>query len=330
MVQTETGTADIHAQAQALEQLLTCPAIEGTRVKAPSLGSLLAWDDFLGCARQWNITGLESIQIEACVTTLASQEMAIAEDIELGLTLWRHMKTHHVPQVALECSPICNDLQLTQWPVDMLLTKGDPRMPGDDGYVTQERYLRIAPEVFQMARSHRYILSISHEPALEQFYESQQIPLRAQLLGSRFLFLPFHLSYKERCIEMLQHLQQHPFLMQELLAADFSLLIACDSRQTRRTLTERDIIEVGLKPWLAPWSQHGRPRFFVLDGAPQLWLMDMAQAILAPCETVGIEWARRWDVPIISPGQEEQLLHLSLGASLVEAVRWLLENPHAK
>lgn len=321
MAQIDTTSTDLHPQAQALEQLLTLPAIEGTRVKAPSLGSLLAWDDFLGCAKQWKTDGLDALTIDAYVTTLAAQEMPIAEDVELGLALWRYMRAHTVPQLAIECSPIHNDLRLTQWPVDMLLTKNDPR---DETGMTAPRYTAIAKEVYRMPRSHRYVLSLSHEPALEQFYQDHEASLRKQLRGSRYLFLPFHLSYKERCIEMLEHLKRHPFLIRELLAADFSLVISCDSRQTRRTLTEQDMIVGGLTPWLEPWQSNGQPRFFVIDGPPQLWLMDMAQAILAPCETIGTEWARRWEIPVITPGQEDHLTDLSLGTSVVEALQWML------
>lgn len=388
----EEKTGDLHASAMELDKLLDTPIVEHSTIPAPTLGRLIAFDDFLGCARIWSLNGEGAIRFDCLVSTMLPAEFTVGEDAIMGLQLWRYATHHRIPHIGVECSPLDNDTRLQQWPVDMLLTKGDPREeptyspfildprkidmrdledigPGriirvadesshfsltspkairkelkkiktaerelarmevaeqkinQHSWPTRKIYKDIAPEVFQMDRATRYSLSLSAEPLLEELYRNHRTALVAQLgvHGSRYLYLPFHLSYKERAIELLENLAPY---RDDLMAAGFALIISCDSRQFRRTLTEMDMVNIGLLRWLAPWRVGDHKRFAVVEGPPILWLMDMAQIILAPCESLATEWARQWGVPVIRPGEEARIADLSLGTSVVEAVQWMLD-----
>lgn len=325
MLKVEEKSADLNAIALELDSLLNIPAVEGTRIPAPTIGRLLAYDDFLGCGRVYALDGAGAIRFDCLVSTMPPAEFTVKEDSLLSLQLWRYVTHHHIPNIGIECSPLDNDTLLTQWPVDLLLTKQDPRLPESEGWKTHPRYDRIAPEVFQMNRATRYALSLSHDPISEELYKNHKIMLEGQLqnFGARFLYLPFHLSYKERAIELLNNLEPY---REDLMDSGFALVLSCDSRQYRRLLTEQDMVNVGLLRWLDPWRRGEQKRFAVVEGPPMLWLMDMASAILAPCESLATEWARQWGVPIVRPGEEVKIADLSLGTSVVEAVKWALEG----
>lgn len=355
----EEKTIDLMRVAAEVDALLTTPITTGTVTPPPTLGRMLAFDDLLGCGRQWVVNGAGAVAFDCLVSTMLPSELTIGEDAILGLQLWRYTTSRKIPHIAIECSPLANDTKLQQWPVDLLLTKCDPRLAAphptfflanterrdvndlremSPGRViqlektsalswtpeTHPHYRDFAPEVYQMDRSCRYAHSLSTEPLLEDLYAHQKTQLMVQLhtFGARFLYLPFHLSYKERVIELLTNLEEY---REDLLDNGFALVLSCDSRQHRRMLTEQMMVNEGLLRWLNPWRRDGQKRFAVIEGPPQLWLMDMCQATLAPCESLATEWARQWRIPVILPGEESRLTDLSLGTSVVEAVQHMLD-----
>ena len=362
MVEQKPG--DLFAAAMELEALLDIPLVTGTQTTPPTLGRLMAFDDFLGCGKRWSLNGADAVRFDCLVSTMLPSELTVAEDAVLGLQLWRYTTNNHIPHIGIECSSLDNDTRLSQWPVDMLLTKKDPRVahslppalivdpskldiaefePMAPGRVIQLRepepssltwpthptYAALAPEVYQMDRACRYALSLHTEPALEELYANHKTMLKEQFAayGERYLYLPFHLSYKERTLTLLHNLAPY---REVLMDAGFALVLSCDSRQHRRLLTEQDMVNTGMLPWLNPWRRGERKCFAVVEGMPMLWLMDMASAVLAPCESLATEWARHWDIPIIKAGNEEQIGDLSLGVSVVEAVRWMLDPERAQ
>lgn len=308
------ATVDPIAASQEFVALLTQRITDDP--DSPTWGQMLGFDDFLGMAHGYVLNGADSLRPDAVVTTIPGSESQTPEDSIVALALWRFCTQNKIPRIGVECSSLVNDLRLLQWPVDVLLTKDDPR--------TEPRTAEIAPQCFQMPVTHRYALSLSSDPLIDEFLkEEHQLRQRFGPPGTRFLFMPFHLAFKERFVRMLDATAPHAAALK---AAGYSLLIAIDPNSFRRNLTEHDIVNVGLRRWLEPWAGH----IVIVGGCLGTWLALLSDAVLACVETGLTEQCERWRQPVIRHGEEHRLADLACGISVAEAVAWTLGERKAE
>lgn len=313
----EKESVDVIGAAQKLVAELNTPIFhnltKGIHVPSPTWGELIGYDDFLGTAQGYKIGGAASLKPDLVVTPVPGAESNTPEDSIFSLAMWRFCQQNHIPRLGIEGLAIQNDARLNKWPVDLLLTKNDPRnIPHVDEW---------APQALRQNASLRYVMSIAQSPMLDQFVSIAEPEMRKQFgsPGVRFLYLPFHISFKAQVIAMLEALTPYLPMLHE---ANFKLLLSCDSAGWRRNLNERDMVRIGLQRWLDQWPG----RWLLIEGVPYVMLALMADALLAPYESGLTEEAQRWGIPIIRPGQEQQVTNLACGISLTEAVAWLL-NP---
>lgn len=309
----EKESVDVIGAAQKLVAELNTPIIQHPTVPPPTWGELLGYDDFLGTAQGYKIGGAASLKPDLVLTPIPGAESNTPEDSVIALAMWRFCQQNHIPRLGLEGLAIDNDARLNKWPVDLLLTKSDPR--------AISHVEEIAPQSLRMNASLRYIMSIAQSPMLDQFVTLAEPEMRKQFgaAGVRFLYLPFHISFKAHVITMLEALIPYLPLLHE---ANFKLLLSCDSSGWRRNLSEREMVRIGLQRWLNQWPN----RWLLVEGVPYVMLALMSDALLAPYESGLTEEVQRWGIPIIRPGQEQQVTNLACGISLTEAVAWLL-NP---
>ncbi len=289
-------------------------------VQPPTYGDLLAFDDFLGCVQAWDFAGTEIIgKPDVIVTSIPGLESASPEDASLSLALDRFAKANHVPIIGLEVQSLRTMQHLAQRPVDFLLTQGDPR-----GYPAHVKTL--APVAFPLPVAHRYCFRPGKDLALEQFLNVEfamrhQLPVPA---GERILFLQFHLGWKSDIVAQLQRVNGYAPALRD---ANFGLLIATNPSTVRRSMTESDIVRFGIAPrWLEPWA--GRWR--VVDGGLVYLFALLAEAVLTPFDGALASLLAGWGMPLIRPGEEEQLDDLACGVSLAQAVAWILQQKQSE
>lgn len=313
----EKQPVDVLTAGQEFVKLLSRPLVEHAPIPSPTLGELLGMDDFLGSAQAWRLGGADALRPHAVVCTIPGIETQTPEDATLALALYRFCKDNHIPRIGIEISPLINDQKLVQWPVDVLLTKADPR--NGDGAL-QPHIAAIATHAFPLPVAHRYCLRIGHVDEIEDFLKAEQ-ELRSKLgpPGSRFLLLPFHLGFKDNVVRLLEGMISH---VPALIEAGFRLLIACDPNGWRRTVSEKDMIRIGLQRWLAHWPDH----WAIIEGCPNTFLALASDAVLAPCHSVLSEWCEQLGQTVIYAGQEERLADLACHVSVAEAVAWMLND----
>ena len=309
----EKEPVDTIAAAQQLVAELNTPVFSHPTVPPPTWGELIAYDDFLGTAQGYKISGAASLKPDLLLTPLPGAESNTPEDSIFSLAMWRFCRQNHIPRLGIEGLAIKNDARLNQWPVDLLLTKDDPR--------TLTHINEITPQALRMNTSLRYVMSISQSPMMDQFIALAEPEMRAQFGAScHFLYLPFHISFKSSTVSMLEALTPYLSLLHE---ANFKLLISCDASGWRRNLSERDMIRVGLQRWLDQWPG----RWLLVEGVPYIMLALLSDAVLASYESGMTEEAQRWGIPIVRPGHEQEVSNLACGISLAEAAAWLLTPP---
>lgn len=315
-VQVAIPDVDINviAAARQLVENMTAPLTHAEGgIEVPTLGELYGYDDFLGVGKGAVIQGAGMLHPAAAIGPILGSEIPIAEDQWLSLMTWRFCRRNKIPSVGLQIASLRNELRLTHWPVDLLLTKTDPRT-GD--------YSHIAPLTMKQDTLTRYMCSPGIQPDIDTYLTRELPQWRTSFAtpGKRFLYMPFHLGYKERCIALLRGVNGY---IKELQEANFELLISFDPDSHRRLLSEEDMIRVGLSRWLAPW----RGKSHLIARVPQWSLALIADAVLLPCHSpLEEDLCVRNGITTISPGEEHELTNLALGTSPVDAVAYLLEQ----
>jgi hypothetical protein len=310
-VTLEKQTVDVLGAMAAFVKQVDRPFLAG----GPTWGEVMGYDDFLGCCQAYKISGAESLKPDCVVTCIPGAESQTPEDALLSLATWRFCADNHIPRIGLEMSSLANDCRLIQWPADLLLTKRDPR--------GNPRISWIAPQAYRQTRSLRYVLSIEQSPLMEDFLK-QEHTLRAKLgpPGTRFLFLPFHLSFKANCCRILDAIAPYA---KELLEANFKLVVSVQADSWRRNLHEREMVTIGMRRWLDVM-----PGWAVTEGAPALFLALLADAVLAPYESPLTEQCEKWDTDLIRFGNLPELGNLACGISLSQAVGWATQEAEKK
>ena len=316
---------DVFATAPHFIQALNRPlAVSPNKeIPCPTLGELIGFDDFFGISPSYRLEGGSTLAAAAVVLPIPGSEMPIDNDDVLTLMVWRWCLNHHIPIVGVEVASLRNPLFLRHYPVDVLLTKNDPRP-----FEKQLHEYGMTGPCVRMALSHRYVCSAGINQEMEMFIAGDEPRLRQSIPvppGAHLLYLPFHLGYKERCTSLLENMV--PFVP-TLLEAGFHLMISVDPTNTRRLLTEEAIVRQGFQRWLTDWPPD-RVHIVDIHQASMVSFVALSDAVLAPCASPATEWADRWGVTVVLPGEEAKLNHLAVGLTLPETLSWMLQKEEA-
>jgi hypothetical protein len=306
---------DVLPVVPAFVKYLSRPVLHDPDTPAPTWGELLGYDDFIGCAQSHKIGGAAALRPDLVIAPVAGAESSTPEDAMLDLAVYRFCTQNHIPRIALECNSLTNDLRLTQWPADILLTKDDPR---------DRDYSWIAPQTYRMDTPTRYALSLGQEKIFDDFFAAE--PMLRDTFGgpgTHYVHLAFHIGYKANFASMVQAIQPYIPVLKE---AGFKLLISFTPDHYRKNINEQQMIGIGLRRWLNDWGDS----CIIIGGFAHAVLAILADAVLAPNESVVTEFARRWGIPVIRPGEEQKLEDLAVGVSLPEIVSWVLKPAEEK
>ncbi len=281
---------------------------------APSLGEMLGYDDFPGSAMQWTVDGAGIFKPDLLVLPVASAENISPQDSYISMALSRFAYLHGIPTVQVEIATARSPLRLSHWPCTALLTKGDPRLYHDDtAYISSTKA--------RMPLTHRYACSFGQEPQLDEICLSEP-GLRKELgpPGEHFVFLPSHLAFKQRTIEMLARLVP---LVPELRKSRLKLLIGCTQSVYRKRLTEAEMLKSGLRQWLEPWGADG---WAIVEGVPHHTIAAIADAVLAPNESHTSEFTRRWGTDVLTPETAREIGNLAPSFPLADLITYILSQ----
>lgn len=300
------------AEAQVCQPLLSAPLFPDSAVPSPTWGDLILFDDYLGGAQAWKLTGADALRPDALITPLPRSEACTEEDAQLALALWRFRTQNKIPTIGLEVAPLSHDLQLTQYPVDFLLTKSAP-----DTIETTH----VAPTVFRLPVGHRYVLRPGRDSLMDTFL-ANEASLRANLgpPNARYLHLPFHLGFKADIIYQLERMKPY---IPALLEADFYLLVSGTTSNVRRGLTEIDIIKEGVSRWYAAWPEERRR---IMVDPPIYFCALLAEAVLTPYSSSLQELLTLYGHDTVKLGEEAKLDNLNCSVTIVQALDHLLKE----
>ncbi len=273
---------------------------------APTWGEILGFDDFIGLAQEYRVQGTDSARPDLLLLPLPGGECSTPEDEQVRVVLHRWARQNHIPIIGLDCQSPKTSFTLQQFPVQMKLSLDG----GDYSYSFPLQYL------------YRYLCSHGHEAAIEQALQ-EEASLRKGLQwapGVYYLYFPLHLYYLQETIALLQVLAP---VWHHAREAGVRLLLSCGTSH-RRGLSERDIIEKALRPWM------GGMEYVIAEGnAINLKMALLSEAVLMPFPHnihSLLEWYGLpvWGVGEVAAGVE----HLRLRVRPQEAIIYLLEQYH--
>lgn len=269
-------------ESKRLHALLTKQIVEVEG--APTWGSLLAFDDFIGGAQAWNIEGLGSWTPDILVGATHGAESSTPEDEVMLLNLWRWATISNIPQIALEVQAD-GPLEISNYPVQYRLNRD--RMPP----------------------VHRHYCLPWADPFMETALVQEQEIKRALEAPGEIIVVPFHLYYLQECMDALKELGE--WKKQEQWEG---MVVVPVGRNFRRKYGEQDIVIEGCKRW---WRDLEQIQVVANFDAQQI--MAVSDGVFAKYDVAAVsELHRRYGVPLWRCKQEIQM---PKWVSVVDVVR---------